>query len=315
MKKSVLFILAFLISVCFLPACRKPQKDTPGTSAQFTQAKADALSALKQHFQFNAEQGCSLVSAKGVVIEIAPGSLQGVTQMPILGMVDLDFIEIFDRGDMLSTGITTYGHQGNGMKALISGGEFYIEVSQNGQQLYATCRLRVPGALTGGMDTDMEVFTGIFNEQEPEVNGWTLAETDSSLTFESDHYNLLCNTFGWTNIDRFYSDPRPKTTLKAKAPDGYDFENSAMYLTYDGEPHLLAPLDTYVTSEKYFSEHYGQIPIGLACHLIFVTSDGEIWKYAIHPLTITDGFIASFDTDELITADKEQLKQAINALP
>jgi hypothetical protein len=63
------------------------------------------------------------------------------------------------------------------------------------------------------------------------------------------------------------------------APEGYDNTNSAIYLSYDGEgTNALAKLDTFTAG--LFSEHYGQ-PLGLACHIIFVTEENGQWKYAI----------------------------------
>ena len=129
-----------------------------------------------------------------------------------------------------------------------------------------------------------------------------------------DYYPLL-NNFGWTNVDRFYSDPNPKTTILVSAPTGYGNQNSAVYLHYDGLGNGLAQLDTYDDDTDLFSEHYGQVPIGLACHIIFITEDNGQWRYAIKSVTITANAIYSFTLSETVVGSETQLIAAINTLP
>ena len=121
--------------------------------------------------------------------------------------------------------------------------------------------------------------------------------------------------FGWSNVDRFYSDPRPKTLIQVQAPIGYNFTNSAVYLSYDGEDSGLAALDTYDGTLNLFSEHYGQIPIGLECHVIFVTEDKGVWRYAIKPVTIEANDIITFTMDDTTTGTEATLTALINGLP
>ena len=56
-------------------------------------------------------------------------------------------------------------------------------------------------------------------------------------------YGTFISNFGWTNIDRWYNDPRPKTTLFVDLPEGFDNTNCNVYVSYDGEPTALALLD------------------------------------------------------------------------
>lgn len=122
-------------------------------------------------------------------------------------------------------------------------------------------------------------------------------------------------SFGWTNVDKFYSDPRPRTTILAAVPTGYDNTNCAIYLSYDGEgQNALAKLDTYNSTTLQFSEHYGQIPIGLACHVIFATEDNGNWRYAIKAVTVAAGDVYTFTLAETTVGTEAQLVAAINAI-
>jgi len=103
--------------------------------------------------------------------------------------------------------------------------------------------------------------------------------------------------------------------ILAEAPNGYDFENSAVYLHYDGEASTLAKLDTFNDATNQFSEHYGQIPIGLECHVIFVTEEDGQWRYAIKGVTIAANDVYTFTLSETTVGSQAQLVAAINALP
>jgi hypothetical protein len=116
-------------------------------------------------------------------------------------------------------------------------------------------------------------------------------------------------------VDRFFSDPRPKTTILVEVPEGFNDENSRVYLSYVGEPNALAYLDTYDATTGLFSEHYGQIPIGLECHVIFTSEENGQWLYGIKSVTIADGQTVEITDADLNTATESELEALINGLP
>jgi hypothetical protein len=180
-------------------------------------------------------------------------------------------------------------------------------------------QLEIPANLTGASaDSDMILWEGNIDN-----NGdltWEEEETEDAaghqgVFAEGNEYYAFLNNFGWTNVDKFYSDPRDKTTLLVGVPEGYDAENCSLFLSYDGEDSGLANLDTYDSATGLFSEHYGQIPVGLECHLIFVTEASGDWKYAIQTLTITEGAVYTITDSETAIVTQAQLTTIINALP
>ncbi len=296
---------------------------TPATAAEFNGIRDIALESLTQEFQFNAEDGyVTFTSDKGVTIGLN-GSCLTKNGNPVTGLVDLEFVELFDKGNMLTTNKPTMGLLPNGDKnMLISGGEFFIKATQNGIELDTTCNIQlvVPAGLTGGIDTEMTLWEGItddaenlvWREEEPGTGG----PQGGGVGFEGNNYYVSFGDFGWTNVDKFYNDPRPKTTLLVSVPNGYDNENSAVYLSYDGEgTNALAKLDTYNPTTKQFSEHYGQIPVGLEMHVIFATEDNGMWKYAIKGVTVAANDAYTFTEGETVIGTEAQLVAAINALP
>jgi hypothetical protein len=257
------------------------------------------------------------------------------------GEVQVQFIEIFDKGSMLVTDMPSIGQLPSGDVAqLISGGEHYVGATQDGEALTmnSSFQLTAPADNTGGADWDMGLFRAEVSDGVPaELDDQAVwieqgtGEADPDLGDEGDqfgidrgdggagadtNYWMLSGQFGWTNIDRWYYDPRPKTTINVSVPDGWDDSNSAVYLSYDGEPTALARMDTYDGATGYFSEHYGLIPIGLEVHVIFVTESEGDWSYAIQGATIVDGHLSSFDSaEDLIETDTDGLVNVINALP
>ncbi len=299
--------------------------DIPATAQEFQNLKNEALDKLTQEFQFNAEDGyVTFTSAKGVEIDIN-GACLTLDGSSVTGNVNLEFVELFEKGNMLTTNKSTMGILPNGDRAmLVSGGEFFINATQNGEGLGTNCgvNVRIPTNLSGGDDHDMVIWKGIEDEkgnvaweEERDQDGGKGNIFIERGTQGGNQYYALFGGFGWSNVDRFYSDPRPKTQILVDVPAGYDNDNSAVYLSYDGEETGLANLDTYDVGLELFSEHYGQIPIGLECHVIFATEENGMWKYAVKAVTIVDNGTVVISDGETALVTETELTTIINGLP
>ncbi|OXB02019.1 hypothetical protein B0A81_19415 [Flavobacterium plurextorum] len=317
--------LLFLLIITFVSCDTSDGDDiiiSPPTSAAFKSISEKGLKKNTQNFTITAGTGVvTLTSAKGVKLTLN-GDCLTKNGNPVTGQVDIEYVELFDKGNMLISNKPTMGIMPDGKKnLLISGGEFFIKASQGGVELKTSCymNLIVPTTLTNGLDNAMTLWNGVIDERgelaweqpKPNADG---TGGKGGVQGEGANYYVTFGKFGWTNVDRFYSDPRPKTTLLVKAPEGYTNENSAVYLSYDGEgTNALAKLDTY-TSAGLFSEHYGQIPIGLKCHVIFATEDNGQWRYAIKAVTVAANDVYTFTLAETIVGTETQLVAAINAI-
>ncbi|TGV02361.1 hypothetical protein [Flavivirga rizhaonensis] len=326
MKNFKNILGTILMSALLLTSCSN-NDDNDGdilirpTAEDFNNLKEAALENLTQTFEFNADDGnIMLTSEKGVQIFISSSclTLNGET---VTGTVDVEFVELFDKGSMLTTNKPTMGTLPNGDKGLlISGGEFFVNATQNGTALETNCgfQMQIPADLTGGADNDMTLWEGRI-DQDGNL-AWDEVERDDpqgegGVFAEGDQYYGFFQSFGWSNVDRFYNDPRPKTTILVAVPEGYNNTNSSVFISYDGEDAGLANLDTYDSETGLFSEHYGLIPIGLECHIIFATEDGDNWKYAIKSVTIEENGLIIFTDDETSVATEAQLTTIINGLP
>jgi hypothetical protein len=294
------------------------------TQTQFANVRNVALQNQTQNFTMTAGTGLvTLTSTKGVQIKINGNNLTK-NGNPVTGSIDVKFIEIFDKGTMLVTNKSTMGLMANGNQSILkSGGEFFINATQGGVQLVSTgtIQLVVPSNLSATtLDNTMLFWVGETTDPENIVwkrdLGTPIGGTQGgAVGFNQVAYTASFGNFGWCNIDRFYSDPRPKTQILAAVPTGYNNTNSAVYLSVDGEGNnQLAKFDTYNATTLQFSEHYGQIPIGLVCHVIFATAEGSQWRYAIKAVTTTAGAVYGFTLAETTLGTEAQMIAAINAI-
>ena len=322
-----LFILLFAFGMTFTSCNSDDEPNSQNyvpSSTAFNSIRQTALEDMTQNFQINVASGMTtLTSANGVEIDINAACLT-LNGNPITGQVDIKYIEVFDGGQMLVSNKTTMGKLPNGdMAMLISGGEFYINATQNGQQLTLGCgmNLRIPASLTAP-ENDMILWDGtvdaegdlVWEQEDIPATGQGGVFLEQGAGGGQTYYAFF-NSFGWTNVDKFYNFAGPKTQILAGIPSGYNYGNSAVYLHYDGEGNALAKLDTYDAGSGLFSEHYGQIPVGLACHIIFATEDNGQWRYAIKSVTISENAVYTFTLAETTVGSEAQLVAAINALP
>jgi hypothetical protein len=320
--KTLGFLLLGSLTMVNCSKDESPQEiviDRPSTGEWYA-LRNKALENQTQHFTMTAGAGSvTLTSAKGVTITI-DGNCLTKNGNPATGTVNIEYVELFDKGNMLTTNKPTMGVMNDGNKnLLVSGGEFFIKATQGGVALATSCNLNllVPAILTGTVDPEMLLWTG--DVADPDNLAWKRGDAAGApqggeVGVKGNNYFVSFGNFGWTNVDKFYSDPRPRTTILADAPDGYDNANSSIYLSYDGEGlNQLAKLDTY-TPAGLFSEHYGQIPIGLQCHIIFVTEDNGQWRYAIKAATIAANAVYTFTLAETTVGTETQLSAAINAI-
>ena len=297
---------------------------TPPSAAAFKGIRENGLKKNTQSFTATAGTGTiTLTSTKGVVIKL-DGNALTKNGNPVTGAIDITFVELFDKGNMLISNKPTMGVMPDGKKSLLkSGGEFFIKATQGGVDLVSNggIQLQVPANLTGTVDTEMLFWAGDTKDEDnlawvnPRNAAGTGGQKDGNVGFGQTNYNVSFGSFGWTNVDKFYSDPRPRTTILAAVPAGYNNTNSAIFLSYDGEgQNALAKLDTYNPTTLQFSEHYGQIPIGLACHVIFATEDNGNWRYAIKAVTVAANDVYTFKLAETTVVTEAQMVAAINAI-
>lgn len=273
--------------------------------------------ALKQNFTLNGSSGGVIVGNKGTRINFNPNTLLDMAGNPVIGNVSIELIEIYDRSTMILTNKPTMGRMSNGELApLISGGEFYFNATQNGQQL--TMASPAIAQLPTLEPTDsMGQFDGYIN---PETGDLTWQTTDSSqinVTEDTvggtmlNYYTISCVDFGWVNCDYFWDNPNPKTVVTVDLPEGYSGYTAQVYLLFDDQKTMVSQLYDYDNNGLY--GEYTEFPEGLPVHIIAVSYVNDKLYYAVQSATVTAGQVISISSMSEIT--KDALDDLIKNLP
>lgn len=291
------------------------QTVTAPSVTSFNNLINQAKNSRTQTQQFNLTAGGQIIytSPKGVILTIDQSCLV-LNGQEVTGNVTLKYTEVFDTADMALTSISTMGFNSLGDKALLkSGGAFNIELYKNNALIQTTCNysLQVPVNLTGGYDTEMVLWKGEIND-DGQVE-WTQNE-DGAIERGNNSYYAWLGDFGWVNIDRFFNDPRPKTTVMVKVPQLYSPQNSNMFFAFNDVPNSIGTMDVFTGATNSYSEHYGYVPIGIEIHLIFITEQNGSFKYGIKSGIVLANGNFEFTESELRTGSELEIKEKIGDL-
>ncbi len=325
LKGTIGLSIALLFSNCapdndYVPY--EPKPDGQALAERFENNRKDAV----QEFTVNAATGGIVTGSEGTKVKFFPNSF-GINGVPVTGNVKVQLVEIYDKASIVLKDKSTLGKRHNGDKeALKSAGEFFINATQgvNELDLLIDAEVTSRDVAPADMDWNMNLFRA--GDDLNSDDDWEEADADNNgennkvrngeaqgASGVMATYSFNLGSFGWSNLDRWYSYAGAKTDIFIDVPEGYNGDNCAVYLYYDGESTAIARMDVYDEDEEMFTEHYGLIPIGLNVHIIMVTEiEGQV-HYAIQGTTIVDNHIEVISSLSPIT--QSALETLINALP
>lgn len=311
-------ILAIAGTLAFA-ACQKEVKPTDpvtppiNTTASMQDLKnffTANLNSGKQTFVVNEDAGQTITGASGTQITFLPNSFQTLSGNAVTGNITIQLVEIFDKKDMILMNATTMGRSWDGkLKPLISGGEFKITATQNGQTLKLvpgmSYQTTVPAS--NGADPNMNLFYG---ENSGDTLIWNQA--DSALIFgQGSQYNCWFDSINWVNCDYFYSNPNPQTVVQVTPPAGFTNSNLMVYVSFDGI-NTVASLYNFSGGNFTTAPNY-TLPIGMNVHFIAIAMIGGNPHVAIVPATLSNNHLEVLPV--LTQMTPTQLATALNALP
>ena len=322
-------VVALSILAVFASCDEKNEEDNFGSQIdgealtnRFENNRADAI----EEFTIDAAAGGMVSGSQGTQVTFPPNAF-GINGVPVTGNVTVQLLEIYDKGSMVLKDKSTLGMRTNGDKeALKSAGEFFIDAQQGGNELELLEMANVNSRPVDFSDLDggIQVFRAgddlnddddwvEADENNDGINDDVKVRDGQGADGEFATYTYDIGTFGWTNLDRWYSYAGAKTDIFIDVPEGFDADNCAVYLSYDGEPTALASMDVYNTTLEMFTEHYGLIPVGLEVHIIMVAEiDGQL-NYAIQGTTVVDDHVEVIAS--LTPISQPALEALINGLP
>jgi len=245
MKTKVL-VAAGVIALGFA-ACKK-ENPTPQPDPQIP--STESFSSLQEYlgtktvnaqtFSFQAENGTTFTGAKGTIVNIPANALIDAMGNPVTGTVSASLTEVFSNSDIMFSRIFPRAANGN---VLNSGGEFNLEITQNGNQLRVADGQFVQVELPAqAEDPGMLLFFADEAELDSANVGWgnpvDSVSSMSGFTFNSadDTYSLDLDSMGWCNIDAFmWSVQYFDIDFNLTGVNGLDNSNTTAFAVFKGE--------------------------------------------------------------------------------
>lgn len=294
MLTTAALIMNLAIGVLSMTSCKKDKDDVPPTDAAWQKLADDATAELTQTASFDASNPAYVfTSNKGTKVSINGTNLRK-NGAAVTGLVRLELLELFDRKEMLLTNKPTMGKAlpGGDVELLESGGSFSLKVKQDGVDLTTTgsVKIQTPASNSGGIKPGMTAFNGAISKTGIVWERTTAWEVIPTAVGQTPSYQLQVPGFGWFNCDRFYNDPRPKTTIRAEVPAGYG-SSSQVYLLVKGLPNALGTIS-------------GNYPVGLDCYLMMLTTKDGQYRWITEETTLTSNHTIKFDLSKATTGSK-----------
>lgn len=254
-------------------SCKKDEPTDPTVEDPTVNPSAQALGAFfagnaaneVQQFTIDATSPGSITGSKGTVINFSGSSFETQSGTIVTGNVDIELIEIFSKADMIQLNIPTMAnHPSGGLVPLISGGEFKITASQNGQELNLrdgfNYFVTIPAA--NGVDPNMEIFYG---NGDSDTVVWNQA--DSSVIWgQGNQYSAYFDSLNWINLDYFMNEPGTQTTVQVEVPLGFNNQNCALFISFDGLNSLAMLYNA--TGNVFTSAPSYTLPVGMDVHFV-----------------------------------------------
>ena len=273
MKKMKFLVIAMLGVTLATVSCKKDEPTTDPTTDPTVNPSAQALGAFfsgntaneVQQFTIDATTPGSISGSKGTVINFSGSSFETQSGTVVTGNVDIELIEIFSKADMIKLNKPTMAnHPSGGLAPLISGGEFKITASQNGEELNLrdgfNYFVTVPAA--NGVDPNMEIFYG---NGDTDTVVWNVA--DSSVIWgQGNEYSAFFDSLNWVNLDYFMNEPGQQTTVQVEVPQGFNNQNCALFISFDGLNSLAMLYNA--TGNVFTSAPSYTLPVGMDVHFV-----------------------------------------------
>jgi hypothetical protein len=321
MKTQNIFFLALTLFGLVFSSCNK-EDENPNTNTTDPTTETEEPSAADlrnffldnrenkvQSFTEDASSAISITTNSGSTFNFNPSAFQKSDGTVVSGNIDIDIIELLDKRDMVLTNTPTMGNLQNGGRApLISGGQFRITASQNGEELELRDWYGVNAQITApnGVDPNMEIFYGTTTD---DTLTWNSA--DSSLIFgQGSSYQAYFDSINWVNLDYFMDAGGNNTPVEVELPQGFNNTNVALFVSFDG---MNALGQLYSFSNGVFMSSPYTIAVGSDVHFIAVAYINGDPHAAIVPATIGSNHYEIIGS--LTQTTPAQLQSDIDALP
>ncbi len=280
-KSIIGFSMALLLG---LQACQKdvdmfipdPVKQGPDTTwyAQITDSMP--VRQLKKALEPGMFADSILVNSSPAVVNtpfgmtctFPPNCCAGTNGQVITGNVAVKLLLIKKKGAMISADKPTTSDG----RLLVSGGEMFVGLFQNGQELKLAQGKEISIKYNDSPIVPfMKVFYG--SESSPDQFNWLPADTLNGQLFPGNNfYTVIATKLRWINCDYFFDTTGiQRVQVAASLPPQYTNANTSAYFVFNDLRSVVGMYGNSIT--KRFST--GLLPTGKAAKLIILSKQGD----------------------------------------
>lgn len=205
MKRIIQFTaaaaLAFGLYSCDSDPLEDMPEDVPTTTFQSVDELLSDMEPEVSSFTVDASTGGTFNTNRGSEITIPANAFVDGSGQTVTGNVDLEFQEIFNASDAITSGAFTIS---NGIP-IGTGGAFFIGAEQNGQALGVSpgqsVQVQIPSQQT---NQAMQLFTGGTSiNTSPQWTPLDTAQFWAWMNVVGNYFNVNMNRLMWVNCDYF----------------------------------------------------------------------------------------------------------------
>ena len=240
-----------------------------------------SLPVYKDSFELNTAS-VTITTGAGLQCIFNAGSILTSANVPVTGKIYLETHLLKKKGDIIRMGTPTIsdGH------LLVSGGEFFIRLTKDGNELHLAQNEPVHIHYD---DSPVSSLMNIFNGEETNPAGFNWLPNMDTLNnqvfpLSQSTYEIISNQLHWINCDYFYDTTGvPETIVSANLPSNYTNANTVAYTVFNDMRSVVGMYGNAAT--RKFSS--GKLPAGKIITLVIISKQGDDYYLGHEAVTIT----------------------------
>ena len=328
-KRALQKVSVLLLVTCVMFSC-EPEIDrfSPIEGEQIDVNKVlEDLEDEVQQFTIDGDVEEQIITEKKAVVTFPADIFQfagvggGGAGDGVSGMIDIEVIEIYERGDIFLYRVPTVSDG----RLIESDAVLHISAFQNGEELELIPGKQIKINVTNDNPRErMELFYGEGDnsefdwlEADGDENTWdniNIAEWATQDSLEQVFgfgYECFSDRLEWINVDIFVDTPEDqKTSVCIELPEIYTNTNTYAAMIFKDINSVVGLQGNADTMQ--FCEPYGLSPIGMEIYLVVISSQGEdVLHFAIEEATISEDLLVEIFPQE---RTKEEIKMILDSL-
>lgn len=179
------------------------------TSSATFASKFAALANGSKQVTMNTTSGISFYGNSGTRYQFPAQCFVDAAGQVVSGNVNISVVEYVRKSDMIFSGVLPIS---NG-EPLVSGGEIYVNATQNGRQLYMRPGYNYIANIpqNGASSSGMSLFFGAVTDDSLSKVNWKAVKADSNsiagIVYMGDTITIFSDSMGYCNADMFMKNP------------------------------------------------------------------------------------------------------------